>query len=205
MFSLGVCLQYWRLKLGHHACKKKTLHWPVAPALNFTEFKSQFSSQKSRTWYLISQCLGFPSYKMVCPFTESLKAWQVVKSSYKASVHQCWPLLALWKNIRGSFWGPKKKTGSRSAPSLGWESSLSWWQKWYWWKKHFVRSGVDVYSLWHFNLWVIDSIAYGARPFPFIDFSSSLSDMESTSCWLHSPSSHQELFLDNAHHHASQV
>lgn len=72
-------------------------------------------------------------------------------------------------------------------------------------ENHFARSGADIYSLWHFNLWVIDSIAFGARPFPFIDFSPSLSDLESTSCWLHSPSSHQELCLDNVHHHANQV
>lgn len=139
----------------------------------------------------------------MCPFTESLKDWHVVKSSYKASVHWCWPSLVSW--IRGSFWGPKKKTGSRSAPFLGGESSLSWWREWYWWKNHFARFGADVYSLWHFNLGVIDSIAFRARPFPFIDFSPSLSDLKSTSCWLHSPSSHQELCLDNAHHHANKV
>lgn len=108
----------------------------------------------------------------------------------------------IWINIRSRIWGLQKarKTPSGASSSLereivlcvGCEQSL-------WWKKHFPRSGADVYSLWHFNLWVIDSIACRAVIFLFIAFSSSLSNLDSSSSQLQPVSSNHELFLDSPH------
>lgn len=56
-----------------------------------------------------------------------------------------------------------------------------------------------MYSLWHFNLWVIDSIACGAVIFQFIAFSLLSSNLDSSSSRLQLVSSNYELFLDSPH------
>lgn len=50
-----------------------------------------------------------------------------------------------------------------------------------------------MYSLWHFNLWVIDSIACRAVIFQFIAFSSSLSNLDSSFARLQPVCSNQEV------------
>lgn len=59
-----------------------------------------------------------------------------------------------------------------------------------------------MYSLWHFNLWVIDSIACRTVIFQFIAFSSSLSNPNSFSSQPQSVSSNHEHFLDCLHYRA---
>lgn len=70
-------------------------------------------------------------------------------------------------------------------------------------EKMFSSSGADVYSLWHFSLWVIYSIACKAVIFQFIAFSFSLSNLNSFSSRLQSVSSNHE--LDGVHHRARSL
>lgn len=105
--------------------------------------------------------------------------------SYRVCVHGFQPLLVLRINTRQLLRSREKR--QQVGEPLPWEGKVPSPGDWGNYHGKNTLQGLeltytlhDIYSSWHFNLWVIYSIAYRAMAFPFIAFSSSLSDLEST-------------------------